>query len=80
MSESKLVKLTTLSTEHEMLLPLIKDAFEKEGIRYHFKSMHDSAYDGLFTGQKGAGAIYVFKEQEEQARAILTDLVEASGT
>ena len=69
------VKIFTLDSGQETLIPLIYDSFEKEHIPVQIRSFHDSAYDGLFVGQKGAAAIYVFEEDQERAEDLLNQLL-----
>lgn len=72
--EEKIVKIHTLEKEHEYLIPLIQETFENENIRFRVKSKYDTAYDGIFIGQKGVGDIYVFEKDREKAEAILKDI------
>jgi len=69
------IKIYTLEREHESILPLIKEAFEKENISIRIQSKFDTAYDGIFMNQKGFGDIYVFKKDEERALIILNDIL-----
>jgi len=69
------VKICTIDKKDEMTLPLIEETFKKAGIEIEIRSHYDTAYDGLFVGQKGLASIYVLKEDEEQSRAILNDLL-----
>jgi hypothetical protein len=71
------VKICTVDKKDEMTLPLIEETFKKAGIEIEIRSHYDTAYDGLFVGQRGLASIYVLKEDEEQGRAILRDLLGA---
>ena len=73
--EEKTVCIFTLEKEHESLIPLIDDAFKKEGIAMQIRSKYDTAYDGLFIGQKGIGDLYVFEKDKEQAEKILEQIL-----
>ena len=73
--EEKIVKIHTLEKEHEYLIPLIQDTFEKENISFRVKSKYDTAYDGIFVGQKGVGDIFVFEKDKEKAIKILNDIL-----
>ena len=69
------VRIHTLEKEHESLIPLIKEAFNNEGIALQIRSKYDSAYDGLFIGQKGIGDLYVFKKDRKHALEILNQIL-----
>jgi len=73
--EEKIVKIHTLEKEHEYAIPLIQDTFDKENISFRVKSKYDSAYDGIFVGQKGVGDIYVFEKDKDKAEMILNDIL-----
>jgi hypothetical protein len=73
--EEKIIKIHTLEKEHEYLIPLIQETFDKENISFRVKSKYDTAYDGIFVGQKGVGDIYVFEKDKERAEAILNDIL-----
>jgi hypothetical protein len=72
------VKIYTLEKKDETMLPLIEESFKMAGIELEIRSHYDTAYDGLFIGQKGLADIYVLKEDEEKSRVILKDLLEKS--
>ena len=74
----KTVKIYTLEKEDEVLLPLIKEAFKKEEIPLQIRSKYDTAYDGIFVGQKGVGDLYVFERDEQRAVDLLTDIKESN--
>ena len=71
----EIVKIQTLERKDETLIPLIEDTFKKAGIVIEIRSHYDTAYDGLFLGQKGLADIFVFKEDEVKSRSILADLL-----
>jgi len=68
------VKIYTLDKEDEVLLPLIKEAFKKEEIPLQVRSKYDTAYDGIFIGQKGLADIYVFENDEQRAIVLLNEI------
>ena len=47
---------------------------KEEGIPHVMKSYHDSAYDGLFQGQKGWGHVEASEEHESKILELLNDL------
>lgn len=71
----KIVKICTLEKQHEYLIPLIQETFDRENISFRVKSKYDTAYDGIFVGQKGVGDIYVFEKDREKAETILNDIL-----
>jgi hypothetical protein len=71
------VKIYILEKEDEVLLPLIKEAFKKEDIPLQIRSKYDTAYDGIFIGQKGLADIYVFKKDEQRAIELLAEIKES---
>ena len=75
MKEDKIIKIFTLEKEHEYLIPLIQETFDKKNISFRIKSKYDTAYDGIFVGQKGVGDIYVFEKDKEKAETILNDIL-----
>jgi hypothetical protein len=70
----KTVKIYTLDKEDEVLLPLIKEAFKKEDIPLQIRSKYDTAYDGIFIGQKGLADLYVFEKDEQRSIALMTEI------
>ncbi len=72
------VKIYTLDKEDEVLLPLIKVAFKRENIPLQIRSKYDTAYDGIFIGQKGLADIYVLNKDEQRATALLTEILESN--
>ena len=76
-STEETVKIYTLDKEDELLLPLIKEAFKRENIPLQIRSKYDTAYDGLFIGQKGLADLYVFNKDEERAIALLTEILKS---
>jgi len=73
--EDQTVKIYTLEREHEYLIPLIDEVFNKNKIKYHIRSKYDRAYDGVFVGQKGVGDLYVFKYDQVKAEQLLQELL-----
>ncbi len=69
------VKIFTLDKKDETLIPLIEETFKNAEIGIQIRSNYDTAYDGLFIGQKGLADIYVMKKDEEKGRSILEDLL-----
>ncbi len=55
-----------LTLENEMEAYRIKDILESEGIPHIIRSYHDAAYDGLFQGQYGWGALEADDKYEER--------------
>jgi hypothetical protein len=56
---------------------LIKEAFQKEEIPLQIRSKYDTAYDGIFIGQKGLADLYVFKKDEQRSIALLAEIKES---
>jgi hypothetical protein len=76
--DEKSIKIFTLDLEDQALLPLIEDAFAKEKIDFRLRNSLERAYDGIYTGQKGLGDIYVFEKDKERALQILNDIISAA--
>jgi hypothetical protein len=57
-------KIKTLENEIEAYR--IKDILDSEGIPHIIRSYHDAAYDGLFQGQYGWGALEADDKYEER--------------
>ena len=55
-----------LILENEMEAYRIKDILDSEGIPHIIRSFHDAAYDGLFQGQYGWGALEADEKDEER--------------
>ena len=70
-----IIKIFTLDKKDETIIPLIEKTFKKAGIELQIRSNYDTAYDGLFIGQKGLADIYVMEKDEEKGRSILDDLL-----
>ena len=51
----------------------IRAVLEEEGIEIMVRSFEDSAYDGIYTLQKGMGQIRVFKKDAERAKKIIEE-------
>jgi hypothetical protein len=77
-STEETVKIYTLDKEDELLLPLIKEAFKRENIPLQIRSKYDTAYDGIFIGQKGLADINVFNKDEQRAIALLTEILKSN--
>ena len=43
--EEKIIKIFTLEKEHEYLIPLIQETFDKENIGFRIKSKYDNSED-----------------------------------
>ena len=67
-------KLITLDNRFQA--DLLTDALEKEGIPFLLREYQETAYDGLFIGQKGWGTVMVDEAGLEVARTIADDLFE----
>jgi len=74
-NEQKTVKIFTIERQHEMLIPYISKTFEEHKIPLQVRSNFDTAYDGIFVGQKGLAGLYVFEQDEQNARALLNDIL-----
>jgi hypothetical protein len=72
------IKIFTLEAEHEYLIPLIKETFQRENIELQIRSHYDTAYDGVFLGQKGIADLYVFKKDKAKAIRLLSDLIDSN--
>ncbi len=57
-------RIITLDNEIEALR--IKDILDSEGIPHIIRSYHDAAYDGLFQGQHGWGALEADEKDEKR--------------
>ena len=69
--EDRVVRLCVFDSTFEG--EAIRDALEKEGIHVSVGTFDDSAYDGVFIPQRGAGQILVFEKELEKARAVLAE-------
>ena len=76
--DEKSIKIFTLDLEDQALLPLIEDALAREKIDFRLHSSLERAYDGIYTGQKGLGDIYVFEKDKARALQILNDILSAA--
>ena len=65
-------KLITLDNRFQA--DLLTDALEKEGVTFLLREYRDTAYDGLFIGQKGWGTVMVDEAAMETAQSIVDDL------
>lgn len=66
-------KIMTLENEIEAYR--IKDILDSEGIPHIIRTYHDAAYDGLFQGQYGWGAL----EADEKHEARILELIGKDG-
>ena len=71
----KTIKIYTLNKEDETIIPLIEETFKDKNIPIEIRSKYDTAYDGIFIGQKGLADIYVMKRDKEEGLTILQDLL-----
>ena len=53
---------------------MLKALLDEQGIPHLIQSYHDSAYDGLFQGQKGWGYIEAPEAQEKEILTLLNGL------
>ena len=60
-----------LTLENEMEAYRIKDILDSEGIPHIIRSFHDAAYDGLFQGQYGWGALEADEKYEKRILELL---------
>ncbi|NOX97000.1 MAG: DUF2007 domain-containing protein [Nitrospirae bacterium] len=51
----------------------IRTALEEEGVEVLVRSFEDSAYDGIYTLQKGRGEMRVFEKDVEKAKRIIEE-------
>jgi hypothetical protein len=65
-------KLITLDNRFQA--DLLTDALDQEGIPFLLREYRDTAYDGLFIGQKGWGTVMVDEGAMETAQSIVDDL------
>lgn len=75
MSDLPTVKIGMLEKEHEFLLPLLEETFKEHNIPLQIRSFYDSAYDGMFVGQKGLASLWVFESNKQEAEQLLADLL-----
>jgi hypothetical protein len=72
------VKWTKAHTAENIFeMDSVKTAFDREGIEYVLKEHKDTAYDGLFTLQKGYATFYVKEEDFAAAQEIAQALSNA---
>lgn len=69
----EIVKIATI--ENEVQAQLLSSILEERDIPHFIKSYHDSAYDGLFQGQKGWGHIEAPADFEEEILEIRKGIV-----
>jgi hypothetical protein len=65
-------KLITLDNRFQA--DLLTDALDKEEIPFLLREYRDTAYDGLFIGQKGWGTVMVDEVSLASAQAVVEDL------
>ncbi len=70
MSEVKKIAVLDNMVEAQILESLLKE----EGIPHVIKTYHDSAYDGIFQGQKGWGHVEAPANHETEILTVLNDL------
>ncbi len=51
----------------------LRAALEEEGIEVMVRSFEDSAYDGIYTLQKGKGEIRVLSKDAEKSKRIIAE-------
>ena len=56
---------------------IVEQIMEQEGIPFLIQSHRDTAYDGLFTGVRGWGAVITSEEDGEKARAVIKAVLES---
>ena len=57
----------------------LRAALEEEGIEVMLRSFEDSAYDGIYTLQKGKGEIRVFSKDVEKSKKIIAECRQSNG-
>ena len=62
-----------LTLDNEMQAYRIKDILDSEKIPHMIRSYHDAAYDGLFQGQYGWGALEADEEYEERILELIAE-------
>lgn len=60
-----------LTLENQFEATRIKDILDSAGIPHIIRSLHDSAYDGLFQGQQGWGVLEADEEHEKRILELL---------
>ncbi|MEW6187882.1 MAG: hypothetical protein AB1585_19310 [Thermodesulfobacteriota bacterium] len=69
------IKLITLDNQFQA--DLLTDALGKSEIPFLVREYKDTAYDGLFAGQKGWGTVMVDKSRLGEAQGIVKDLFDS---
>lgn len=64
------------AVDNQFEAQILEAVLTDRGIPFLLKSYYDSAYDGLFQGQKGWGAVYAPAGNGPEITAILTELRE----
>jgi len=67
------------AVDNQFEAQVLEAVLKERDIPFLLKSYYDSAYDGLFQGQKGWGAVYAPAEHAAEIAAILTELRESDG-
>jgi hypothetical protein len=64
------------AVDNQFEAQILEEVLKERGIPFLLKSYYDSAYDGLFQGQKGWGAVYAPGRHGGEIAAILAELRE----
>ena len=62
------------AVDNQFEAQILEEVLKERGIPFLLKSYYDSAYDGLFQGQKGWGAVYAPAGHGAEIAAILAEL------
>jgi hypothetical protein len=63
--------------DNQFEVQILEEVLKDRQIPYYVKSYHDAAYDGLFQGQKGWGAVFAPEEFQEEILAIIQEIRES---
>jgi len=63
-----------LTLDNQFEAQKIKEILNREGIPHIIRNYHDSAYDGLFVGQQGWGALIADEKYEKRILELLKKL------
>ena len=66
------VRIAAIDNQFEA--QILTAVLEDKGLPYLLKSYYDSAYDGLFQGQKGWGAVFAPAENGPEIISILVEI------
>jgi hypothetical protein len=73
--EKEMGNIKKIATLDEIVqAQMLESILNERGIPHVMQSYHDSAYDGLFQGQKGWGHIEAPEEHETEILTLLDDL------